>query len=124
MRARVLRDYRTQYATPIRFACGDVVALGARDTEWPAFAWTTTTDGNAGWAPVDWLQPREDGHAIALRDYSAQELDAQAGDTVALQYELGDWWWCKHADGRSGWLPARDLDPINDNETTSEETSA
>ena len=68
MRARAVRDYRTQYANPIRFACGDVVALGARDTEWPAFAWTTTADGNAGWAPVDWLQPRDDGHAVALRD--------------------------------------------------------
>jgi hypothetical protein len=103
MRARVVRDYRTQYANPIRFARGDVVALGARDTEWPAFAWTTTAD------------------AVALRDYSAQELDARAGDTVALGHELGHWWWCTHADGRSGWLPARDLQPIN--ETTSEETS-
>ncbi|WP_454257005.1 SH3 domain-containing protein [Pseudoxanthomonas mexicana] len=121
MRARAVRDYRTQYANPIRFARRDVVALGARDTEWPAFAWTTTADGNVGWAPVDWLQPRDDGHAVALRDYSAQELDVRAGDTVALQHELGGWWWCTHADGRSGWLPARDLDLIND--TTSEETS-
>ena len=121
MRARAVRDYRTQYANPIMLARGDVVALGARDTEWPAFAWTTTADGNAGWAPVDWLQPRDDGHAVALRDYSAQELDVRAGDTVALQHELGDWWWCAHADGRSGWLPARDLDLIND--TISEETS-
>ena len=45
----------------------------------------------------------------------------RAGDTVALQHELGDWWWCTYADGRSGWLPARDLDLIND--TISEETS-
>ncbi len=120
MQARAVRDYRTQYANPIRFARGDTVMLGARDTEWPAFAWTTTGDGNAGWAPVAWLQPDEDGrHATALQDYSAQELDVQAGDTLALLHELGDWWWCRHADGRSGWLPARDLALIN--ETTSEE---
>ena len=37
MQAIALRDYRTQYANPIRFARGDVVALGERDTEWPAF---------------------------------------------------------------------------------------
>lgn len=122
MRARAVRDYRTQYADPIRFARGDVVALGARDTEWPSFAWTTTADGNAGWAPVDWLQPQGDGRAVALRDYSAQELDVRAGDTVALLHALGDWWWCAHADGRRGWLPARDLEPIH--ETTSEENTA
>ena len=121
MHARAVRDYRTQYANPIRFARGDVVAFGARDTEWPAFVWATTSDGNAGWAPVDWLQPQREGYAVALRDYSAQELDVRAGDAVELHHELGDWWWCTHADGRSGWLPARDLDLIND--TTSEETT-
>ena len=88
MRARAVRDYRTQYANPIRLARGDVVALGARDTEWPAFAWTTNADGNAGWAPVDWLQPRNDGHAVALRDYSAQELDVRAGDTVLIKVNM------------------------------------
>lgn len=94
--------------------------IGARDTEWPAFAWTTTADGNAGWAPEDWLQPRGDGRAVALQDHAAQELDVQAGDTRVLLHELGDrWWWCRHADGRNGWLPARDLALIN--ETTSEE---
>ena len=118
MQAIALRDYRTQYANPIQFASGDVVSLGERDTEWPAFAWTTTADGNAGWAPAAWLQPRDDGYAIALHDYSARELDVQAGDMVSLLHELGEWWWCQHADGHSGWLPARDLQPIN--ETTSE----
>ncbi|MFT3756535.1 MAG: SH3 domain-containing protein [Pseudoxanthomonas sp.] len=122
MQARALRDYRTQYTHPIRFVRGDVVTLGERDAEWPAFAWTTTADGNAGWAPVDWLQAQGDGRAVALRDYSAQELDVQAGDIVTLLHELGDWWWCTHADGHDGWLPARDLQPIN--ETPSEEKPA
>jgi hypothetical protein len=122
MRARAVRDYRMQYANPIRFARGDGVALGVPDTEWPGFAWSTTADGNAGWTPVDWLQPQGDGRAVSLRDYSAQELDVQAGETVVLLHEPGEWWWCRHADGRSGWLSARDLALIN--ETTSEETSA
>ncbi len=109
-RARIVRDYRTQYANPIRFARGEVVTLGARDTEWPAFIWTTTIDGNAGWAPVDWLKPLDNGRAEALREYSAQELDADAGDAVTLLHELGGWWWCEHADGRSGWLPTEHLE--------------
>lgn len=110
-RARVVQQYRTQYANPIGFAAGDIVTLGERDTEWPAFIWTTTPiDGNAGWAPFDWLKPLGDGRAEALRDYSAQELDVDADDEVALLHELGGWWWCERADGRCGWVPASHLD--------------
>ncbi len=110
--ARVFRDYRTQYIRPIRFARGDIVTLGERDTQWPAFAWTTTADGNAGWAPYDWLRPLGDGTAEALRDYSAQELDADAGDELTLHQELGGWWWAEHRDGRCGWVPAEHLQTI------------
>jgi hypothetical protein len=109
-RARVVRDYRSQYANPIRFAAGDVVILGERDSEWPAFVWTTTPiDGNAGWAPLDWLKPLDDGRVEALRDYSAQELDVEMGDDVVLHDELGGWWWCERADGRCGWVPAEHM---------------
>ena len=110
MQARIVRDYRTQYANPIKFAQGELVTLGERDTEWPAFIWTTTADGNAGWASFDWLKPLDDGRAEALRGYSAQELDVGAGDEVALHHEIGGWWWCESAEGCFGWVPAEHLD--------------
>ena len=112
-RARVVRDYRTQYASPIRFAAGDVVTIAHRDTEWPAFVWTATQDGNAGWAPIDWLTPLGDGRAEAQRDYSAQELDVDAGDRVVLHRELVGWWWCERADGRYGYVPAEHLEVVS-----------
>lgn len=111
MRARVTRDYRTQYPNPIGFAEGEVVQLGARDTEWPAFAWVTTADGNAGWAPGDWLEPLADGRARALRDYTARELDVGAGSAVTLLHALGGWWWCRRDDGHDGWVPDTHLAP-------------
>jgi Variant SH3 domain len=110
MQARVIRDYRTQYANPIRFAACEIVALGKRDTEWPAFVWTITADGNAGWAPFDWLTPLGDNRAEALRDYSAQELDVDIGDEVTLLHALGGWWWCERADGACGWVPVQHLE--------------
>ncbi len=110
MQARILRDYRTQYANPIRFTQGELVTPGERDTESPAFIWTVTADGNAGWAPLDWLKPLDDSRAEALRDYSAQELHVDAGDAVTLLHELGGWWWCEHADGRCGWVPTEHLE--------------
>lgn len=105
MQAHVLRDYLTQYTNPIRFVVGEIVTVGKRDTEWPDFVWTTTTDGNTGWAPIDWLQPLGGGHASAVRDYSARELDADTGDSVTLLQTLGGWWWCRRGDGREGWIP-------------------
>lgn len=106
---RVATDYRTQYANPIRFAAGDIVTLGERDSEWPAFVWTITADGNAGWAPHDWLAPLGNGRAEALRDYSAQELDVGAGDEIVLHSELGGWWWAERSDGCRGYVPATHL---------------
>jgi hypothetical protein len=104
-RARVVRDYRSQYPNPIRFEQGEIVTLGRRDSEWPAFVWTIASDGNAGWAPFDWLKPLDNDRAEALREYSAQELDVAVGDEVTLLHELGGWWWCERTDGRSGWVP-------------------
>lgn len=106
MRARAIRPYRTQHPEPIAFAAGDTVRTGERDREWPAFVWATAADGRAGWAPLDWLRPLGEGRAVALRDYSARELDADEGDALELLHELGGWWWARHADGREGWLPA------------------
>lgn len=110
MKARITHDYRTQYANPIRFAAGEIVTLGERDTEWPAFIWAITRDGNAGWAPFDWLKPLDGGRAEALRDYSAQELDVDQGDDVVLHSELGGWWWAQRRDGRCGYVPAEHLE--------------
>lgn len=119
MRAVVLADYRSQYPDPIAFARGTVVRLGERDSEWPAFAWTTLDDGRAGWAPLDWLRPlgpAADGtaQAQALRDYDARELDVDAGQRLRLIDELGGWWWAQRDDGAQGWVPARHLEQIDE----------
>lgn len=108
MRARLLRDYRTQYADPVRFARGETVRLGARDTEWPEYLWATDMAGRSGWVHQSYLDEAE-GSASATRDYSARELDADAGEAVYLIEQAGGWWWAENERGEQGWLPARDL---------------
>ncbi|WP_313459334.1 SH3 domain-containing protein [Stenotrophomonas sp.] len=115
MRARLLGPYRSQYSNPLRFRTGQIVELGVRDEEWPAFAWVRTDDGRAGWAPVAWLQVLDDGRAEALRDYDARELDVESGELVKLHHEHGGWWWSERANGATGWLPARDLELLEEN---------
>ena len=106
--AVLLRDYRTKYRDPLRFARGATVQVGRRDEEWPEFLWATDAGGRSGWVHQRWLDG-ERGPATALRDYSARELDAAAGEPVRLLEEAGGWWWCENLQGAQGWLPARDL---------------
>ncbi len=109
MIATVLRDYRTQYTDPVRFARGETVTLGARDTEWPQFVWATDEGGRSGWVHERYLDNADAASATAVRDYTAQELNANAGERVHLIEEAGGWYWVENECGAQGWLPARDL---------------
>ncbi|UXI69194.1 SH3 domain-containing protein [Tahibacter amnicola] len=108
MIATLLRDYQTQYADPVRFARGENVLVGERDTEWPQFIWATDGGGRSGWVHESYLSG-DRGHVQAVRDYTARELDAVAGEKVRLLEEAGGWWWVENGRGEQGWLPARDL---------------
>ena len=35
---------------------------------------------------------------------------------VTLQYELAGWWWARNALGHQGWIPARSLELLDDND--------
>jgi len=107
-RATLIRSYHTQYQQPIAFSAGETVLLGERDVEWTEFIWATDVRGSSGWVHQRWLD-RDHGNATAIRDYSARELDAEAGETLELIEEAGGWWWAQKNDGASGWLPARDV---------------
>ncbi|MBD9535711.1 peptide-binding protein [Stenotrophomonas sp. ATCM1_4] len=115
MQARLTGSHRSQYRNPLHVHTGQIVALGVRDEEWPAFAWVTTDAGDAGWTPIAWLRMLDDGRAEVLRDYSARELDVDRGEQVRLHHEHGGWWWSERADGTQGWLPARELELLEEN---------
>jgi hypothetical protein len=112
-RARMLRSYRAKYADPIAFAAGEALTLGERDQEWPDFVWATDPRGRSGWAPLAAIDARL-VPAIACESYSARELDADAGATLTLLRETGGWWWARNGAGAEGWLPARDLEIIEE----------
>jgi len=112
-RARVIAPHRAPDRPPIRIAPGDVVTLGARDEEWPAFAWTTHANGLGGWVPAS-LFDREQGTATAKVAYDTRELDVDAGERLTLHRELADWWWAENSGGATGWIPARAFERIEE----------
>ncbi len=104
-RIRVVRDYRGHCSNPILFEVGDVVTVGKRGTRWPAFVRTITANGNAGWAPADWLRPMGNGFAMASHRFLAKEVNASAGEEGRVVRSYGGWSWIVLDSQAYGWIP-------------------
>jgi len=104
--------HHSNYPNPIHFRRGEPLRLGKRDDEYPGWVWTTTTDGNQGWAPLVLMDLVDDHSAIAQRDYNARELETEPGDRVEVIEQLNDWSWVIPQDGEPGWVPSHTLTPL------------
>ena len=95
---------------PIQLSVGDEVRVGERDAEWPEFVFVTTSHG-AGWVPARHLS-RSSGIAIVETAYDTTELPTQVGEMLDVVAEdlPSDWLWCRSADGREGWIPAKTVE--------------
>jgi hypothetical protein len=109
-RIRVVRDYRGHCANPILFEIGDIVTVGKRGIRWPAFVRTITADGNAGWAPADWLRPIGNGLATASHRFLAKEVNASAGEEGHVVRSYGGWSWIVLDSEGYGWIPDTHLE--------------
>lgn len=120
-RARVIAAHHAPDRPAIRIAAGDTVTLGDRDLDWPHFVWATLASGLGGWIPAAMFDA-ERGMATAVDDYDTRELDAEPGDILTLHHETADWWWAENVLGKTGWIPARNLEPFE--EKPAEENNA
>ncbi|MDY0829821.1 SH3 domain-containing protein [Microbacterium sp. BG28] len=109
MRAQLTADHEIPDRAPLIVHPGDRVAVGQRDTEWPAFVFVTAATG-CGWVPARHIDI--DGAAGIVRTgYDTTELAARTGDVVEILTEDTEsgWSWCRDTAGREGWVPDRVL---------------
>lgn len=103
----VVKAYTRAYDDPIVLKAGDRVQITRRDL-WDdryVWLWCIAGAGKQGWVPEPYLD--HDGQrGTCLRDYSAWELSAAAGDRVTLMDEESGWCWVEAASGEQGWIPA------------------
>lgn len=94
---------------PLQLSVGDVVDVGERDTEWPAFVFVTTAHGT-GWVPARHVSAAA-GRKVAVQAYDTTELATSAGDSLLIVDEdlPSGWSWCRSVDGREGWVPMNTL---------------
>ena len=99
-----VKGHESKYPNPIKFAAGEQLIVGEKDSEFEDWIWVTTADGNQGWAPIPYLTI-DRNRAVAIQDYTAVELNTTVGEQLTLQYELCGWGWVEKSDGSCGWIP-------------------
>lgn len=110
MKVVVTTSHRSKYPEPIGFAQGELVSItDRRDTEFPGWLWVKTADENEGWAPEEYLEIQTSVTAVAIKDYSAKELDTEEGEMIEPLHGLAGWIWSRNQSGDEGWVPAKTL---------------
>jgi hypothetical protein len=95
---------------PLSLASGDVVTVGRRDGDWPAFVFVTTARGS-GWVPSRYLSA-DTGRAVVVTPYNTTELATSSGEILQVidRDDESGWLWCRSTDGREGWVPSRSVE--------------
>jgi len=96
--------------TPMWVRSGEMVEVGERSTEWPAFVFVTATRGS-GWVPSRHLSATA-GRAIVTTPYDTTELATSAGEEfeVIRRDDESGWLWCRSDHGTEGWVPIGTLE--------------
>jgi hypothetical protein len=91
---------------PLVVRPGDLVTVGERSEEWPAYLLVTDSRGSVSWVPERILHI--DGTAgRVLVDYDTTSLDPSVGDELSVIAEDAEagWLWCRDSSSRLGWFP-------------------
>jgi hypothetical protein len=112
VRFTVVESWEAAYPDPIRLKRGDVVHLTDRRDVWDGhvWLWAKSSSGREGWIPDSLIDP-DAATPVAAEDYDATELTCQIGDIVVAQRLTHGWAHCRQSDGRTGWVPQKNLVP-------------
>jgi hypothetical protein len=112
-KARVVQEYHTRDAYPLTIASGALLTYGRKDSRWPGWIWCINWEGKGGWVPENYLSI-QGKNCIALRDYTSRELNLQVGEFLTLRDLESGWFWATDRSGRSGWVPASCIEPLDE----------
>jgi len=104
MQLKVIKNHKTNYPNPISFKSGDIVSVGISDSKYKGWVRVTTSSGNVGWAPEQYINISANP-ALAICDYSANELTTKVGEILELIHVLNEWAWVENSNGELGWIP-------------------
>lgn len=97
-------DYQERDSSPIELRAGQEVTVGPVDRAWPGWVWAIDGRGRGGYVPEEILEPLGEGRFAAMEDFDPTVLDIRKGDELESLRQIHGWHWCRHADGREGWV--------------------
>ena len=108
-RYKVIKSYKVAYSDPIIARSGERLRFERRESEWAGWIWCRAADGREGWVPESRVAVDVDECRL-LRDYSAAELTAGAGEKLTVEEIESGWAWAVNDAGASGWFPLENLE--------------
>lgn len=111
-KCRVMEDYNSPYTEPLLITKGEILSIGEKESEWSGWIWCTNKEGKSRWVPENYLEI--DGNTgKANQDYNATELTVSIGEELIIEEEEADWFWVTNQQGKSGWVPIKNVQIIN-----------
>jgi hypothetical protein len=97
-------DYEERDNRPLRLRAGQEVSVGPVDRAWPGWVWATDGSDRGGYVPEEILEPLGEGRFAAMEEFDPTVLAVKRGDALDSLRQIHGWHWCRHADGREGWV--------------------
>ncbi|HLT96700.1 MAG TPA: SH3 domain-containing protein [Acidimicrobiia bacterium] len=109
---RAIADHEVPSRPPLRVEPGDVVRVGERSSEWPAFVFVESDSGR-GWVPSRHLDTTKDLTVVEVA-YHTKELAVRSGEILDLRErdDESGWHWCRNGAGDEGWVPVAVLEEL------------
>ena len=112
----VVSPHVSEFPNPISFKKGDPLVVGEKHDGlegWENWYLCSAPGQEPGWVPGQVIERMSGAQGRALDDYTARELNVQAGEVVIGIKALNGWIWCeKPNDTASGWVPFDNLQEI------------
>jgi len=103
MKARVIKQYISEFPDPLLLKKGDGVHIDLSMDKHAGWKFGHTDD-NQGWIPEAYLDIKGDTGTL-IRGYDATELTLKEGQLLDIHDEESGWLWCKTEDEKFGWCP-------------------
>ncbi len=111
-RCRVIKKYESPYTDPFLITKGEMLSISEKDSEWSGWIWCTKKNGISRWVPESYLKI-EGNSGKANQDYNATELSVNFGEELFIEQEEAEWYWVTNQQGKSGWVPIKNVQIIN-----------
>ena len=104
-------DYEERDSNPVNLRAGQEITVGPVDRAWPGWVWAIDGNGRGGYVPEEILEPLGEGRFSVMEAFDPTVLAVKRGDALESIRQIHGWHWCRHADGREGWVAGYLLEP-------------